>query len=43
LTQTWTLADHRVFAITPLGYPRQGADAERLKERKAFDQVVEFR
>jgi nitroreductase len=36
-------ADHRVFAITPLGYPRPGADAERLKERKAFDQVVEFR
>jgi nitroreductase len=36
-------ADQRVFAITPLGYPRPGADAERLKERKAFDQVVEFR
>jgi nitroreductase len=36
-------ADHRVFAITPLGYPRQGVDAERLKERKTFDQVVEFR
>jgi nitroreductase len=36
-------ADRRVFAITPLGYPRAGADAERLKERKTFDQVVEFR
>jgi nitroreductase len=31
------------LAITPLGYPRPGADAERLKERKTFDQVVEFR
>jgi len=36
-------ADRRVFAITPLGYPRPGAVAERLKERKSFDQVVEFR
>jgi nitroreductase len=36
-------ADQRVFAITPLGYPREGADAARLKERKTFDQVVEFR
>jgi nitroreductase len=35
--------DLRVYAITPLGYPRQGADAGRPKERKAFDQVVEFR
>ena len=35
--------DQRVFAVTPLGYPRQGADAGRLKERKAFDEVVEFR
>jgi nitroreductase len=36
-------ADQRVFAITPLGYPRAGPDAPRLKERKTFDQVVEFR
>ena len=36
-------ADHRVFAITPLGYPRQGVNVERLKERRTFDQVVEFR
>jgi nitroreductase len=36
-------ADERVFAITPLGYPRSPADGERLKERKAFAQVVEFR
>jgi nitroreductase len=36
-------ADQRVFAITPLGYPGQAADAGRPKERKAFDQVVEFR
>jgi len=35
--------DERVFSVTPLGYPRQGVDAERLKERKAFDEVVEYR
>jgi nitroreductase len=35
--------DQRVFAMTPLGYPRQDADAGRLKERKPFDEVVEFR
>ncbi len=36
-------ADQRVFAITPLGYPRQGVNATRPKERATFDQVVEFR
>jgi nitroreductase len=35
--------DERVFAVTPLGYPRQGAGAGRPKERKTFDEVVEFR
>jgi nitroreductase len=36
-------ADQRVFAITPLGYPRGGPGIGKLKERKTIDQVVEFR
>jgi len=36
-------AEERVFAITPLGYPRPGLGSGVLKERKAFDQVVEYR
>jgi len=36
-------ADQRVFAITPLGYPRHAAGAGTPKKRKPLDEVVEYR
>jgi len=35
--------DERVYAITPLGYPRPGWINPRAKTRKALDEIVEFR
>lgn len=35
--------DERVFAVTPLGYPRQGWVNPRAKTRKALAEIVEFR
>jgi len=35
-------ADEVVFAITPLGYPREGFSKKGLKNRKPFNEVVKF-
>ena len=36
-------ADERVYAMTPLGYPRPGWVNPRVKMRKALQDLVEFR
>jgi nitroreductase len=35
-------ADEKVFAITPLGYPRTGEPGTREKKRKPLSEVVRF-
>nr|NQU94518.1 nitroreductase family protein [Bacteroidota bacterium] len=43
LIRTGILDDHEeVFAITPLGYPKQGFAKKGLKARKPFYEVVRF-
>jgi nitroreductase len=34
--------EDRVFAVTPLGYPRRGYAKKAEKQRKAFADVVRF-
>ena len=34
--------NQRVFAITPLGYPRQGFTKKNHKQRKPLDEIVRF-
>jgi nitroreductase len=33
---------YRVFAITPLGYPRKGFQKKGIKERKSLEEVTRF-
>ena len=35
-------ADEKVFAMTPLGYPREGFEKRGVKDRKPIEEVVKF-
>lgn len=35
-------ADEIIFAITPLGYPREGFKKNGLKNRKSFSEIVKY-
>ena len=34
--------DEVIFCITPLGYPNEGYESNRPKQRKSFDEIVRF-